>query len=74
MHAPLLARLWLYLLGVAYPALGLSMLRSFTNTGRPPSRRSGDFLLPGYGRLWRRHGWRPVDAPAPSTGGRWSRR
>ncbi|MCT9630588.1 MULTISPECIES: phosphate/phosphite/phosphonate ABC transporter substrate-binding protein [Pseudomonas aeruginosa group] len=64
MHAPLLARLWLYLLGVAYPALGLSMLRSFTNTGRPPSRRSGDFLLPGYGRLWRRHGWRPVDAPA----------
>ncbi|MCR3855362.1 hypothetical protein K3Z84_07610, partial [Pseudomonas aeruginosa] len=18
---------------------------------------------PGYGRLWRRHGWRPVDAP-----------
>lgn len=64
MHALLLARLWLYLLGVAYPALGLSMLRSFTNTGRPPSRRSGDFLLPGYGRLWRRHGWRPVDAPA----------
>ena len=23
----------------------------------------GDFHLPGYGRLWRRHGWRPVDAP-----------
>ncbi|MCR3787624.1 fatty acid desaturase, partial [Pseudomonas aeruginosa] len=104
---------WLYLPAVAYPALGLSMLRSFYEhrPAREPAqrsvlvdagwpwrllflnnnlhlvhhdlpglpwyllprvysasrrayrRRSGDFHLPGYGRLWRRHGWRPVDAP-----------
>ncbi|MGV8242046.1 hypothetical protein ACV331_36045, partial [Pseudomonas aeruginosa] len=24
---------------------------------------SGDFHLTGYGSLWRRHGWRTVDAP-----------
>ncbi|MBW6256967.1 fatty acid desaturase, partial [Pseudomonas aeruginosa] len=104
---------WLYLPAVAYPALGLSMLRSFyehrpahepaqrsvlveagwpwrllflnnnlhlvhhdlpglpwyllprvySASRRAYRRRSGDFHLPGYGRLWRRHGWRPVDAP-----------
>ncbi|CRR70550.1 VWFA-related Acidobacterial domain protein [Pseudomonas aeruginosa] len=37
--------------------------RVYSASRRAYRRRSGDFHLPGYGRLWRRHGWRPVDAP-----------
>lgn len=25
--------------------------------------RNGGFLVPGYGSLWRRHAWRPIDSP-----------
>ena len=102
-----------YLFGIAYPALGLAMLRSFYEH-RPAAvpahrivineaalpwrmlylnnnyhavhhdhpalpwyripaayradregylRRNGNFLLPGYGHVLRRHAFRPVDSP-----------
>ncbi|VFT07858.1 fatty acid desaturase [Pseudomonas aeruginosa] len=71
----LLARLWLYLLGVAYPALGLSILHSFTNTA---GRRAGAVAISScpamvvYGGAT--VGGRWMRGRIPSTGGRWSRR